>query len=279
MDLSIIKNKYNHVKNYLKESIFSKNKSILCISDFSKKSTIKKILTFTSVNLFVLLPYILWVSSSNRISISIPLLITSFTSVLLLSNTLFFTTTKIISSLLHTFRPKVSVTDSLLKKSTDNLEIKAQYFEKGFMGRIKEFFIATGSVATSFIPFIVLTNIILLSYFIQHSHLLSMDKSFFTNPINYLRIDGVILIFLTTLTTGSIYSFRALSFFKKVLLKALKAKKDTEENKNDPSLNNNSPSQKIFPVEEFIPSLSQEFKKSHDINIYNEIKTHQDTKN
>lgn len=282
MDLTqTIKNKYNQIKHSLKEAIFSKNKSIIRISYFGNKSMIKKILTFTGVNLFVLVPYMVWFATASKFAFSIPLIIVSFTSVLLLANTLFFAGVKIITSLSSLFNKKKIETTSVLinPQSNQEPEIKAEYFENGLIGKIKEFFVATGSVATSFLPFILFTNLMLFSYFLQSYNILHMDMSFFSNPLNYLKIDSVILIFLTTLTTGSIYGIRFVSFLKKVIIRALRAKKDTEDtSKLAVSNGEDYKSQRGFPIEDFIPSLSKEFKKANGINVYEEMKATQDVK-
>lgn len=271
MDLTkTIKEKYNKLKESLKETIFSKNKSIIRISEFSKKSTLKKILTVTSVNLFILIPYIIFLSAANNFASTIPLIITSFLFVFLLSNTLFFVGSKLITSFFSRFKQSKSETDLLLMKSTETLEVKSEYFEDSFIGKIKEFFMAVGSVATSFIPFIFFTNLILLF------SISKIDTAFFSNPVNYLKIDGIILLFLTTLTTSSIYGLRLLSFIKKIILKSLNKEKNQE---NIVSPEESKQPKKSFPIEEFIPSLSKEFRKSNDINIYAEMKAPQDLKN
>lgn len=284
MDLTkTIINKYGQIKESLKEAIFSKNKSIIHISDFSKKSMIKKILIFTSVNLFVLIPYVFWFATASKFAFSIPLIIVSFTSVLLLSNTLFFTSAKIISSLINLFsnnKAKKEITPVLINpQASQDVVLETEYFEKGFIGKIKEFFVATASVATSFLPFILFTNLLLFSYFLQSYNLFRIDMSFFSNPLNYLRIDSVILLFLTTLTTGSIYGLKLISFLKKVFIKALIAKKETDNTSKDLKSNaQDYKSQRGFPIEEFIPSLSKEFKKDNGINAYEEMKATQEFK-
>lgn len=265
-----IKEKYNTLKESLKETLFSKNKSIICISEFSKKSTFKKIITFTSVNLFILVPYIVWFATESHFVTNIPLIIASFLLVFSLANTLFFLGAKFLNILFSRFIKTKSETDLLLLKSAENLEIKPEYFNDGIIGKIKEFFIATGSIATSFIPFILFTNIILL-FSLSHS-----DTAFFSNPINYLKIDSIILLFLTTLTTSSIYGLRFLSFIQKTIFQSF-TKEKSKENIINPE--DSKQPLKSFPIEEFIPSLSKEFKKSNDINIYSEMKSTQELKN
>lgn len=272
-----IKNKYTQVKGALKAAIFSKNKSIIRISDFSKKSTLSKIVTFSIVNMLVVIPYILWFSAAGKLMFGLPLVLVSFAFSLVLANVLFFGSMKVLSSLFGLFNKKKDTALDFNASTNEPTKEEPVYYERTFIGKIKEFFIATGSIATSFLPFILMTNLAIFLYYIHNINYLNMDISFFANPLNYLRVDSVILIFMTTLATGSVYGIRLLAFLKRVLSRAMSAQKPEEVQQEQ---NNGEPykAKRFIPGEEFIPSLSKEFKKEHGIEAYQEMKTTQEVK-
>ena len=270
-----IKNKYTQVKSTLKAAIFSKNKSIIRISEFSKKSTFSKILTFSTVNMLVVIPYIFWFSATGKLMFGLPLVLIFFAFSLFFANLLFFGGLKLISSIINLFKKKKDNALDFNASKNEPTKEEPQYYENTFMGKIKEFFIATGSIATSFLPFILMTNFAFISYYFHNFNYLNIDISFLANPLNYLRIDSVILIFMTTLATGSVYGIRFLAFLKRVLFRAKAAQENQEVYHN-----NAEPykAKRAIPSEEFIPSLSAEFKKTHEIHAYEEMKSPQEIK-
>lgn len=271
-----IKNKFSSLKESLKSSIFSKNKSIIRVSEFSKQSTFKKIISFTAVNMFVIFPYLFWFAYFGHVFSWMTMIVPTFLFGFLVSNSLFFGAGKILSSFWSLFKKKEPKQDSLIINWNDNQTQQSQpeYFPKGFIGKIKEFFTAVGSVACSFIPFLFVMNIVLFFNSLIHSVVIDVGFASFSGFFNYLKIDSVLLLLFTTLTVSSIYGFKLLSFLKRVLLKALSAQKNKENNhaeNQQPSTENYKP-QRSFPVEEFIPSLNKDFRKNHNIDSYQEVK-------
>lgn len=266
-----IKNKYDRIKNSLRSSLFSKNKSVVRISEFNKKSTVKKILTFTAINMFITIPYFVWFGSIGKLDLWLTMIIPSFAFVFLLTNSLFFGAIKTFSYLFkrrNKNKEEVPLIINWNEPQKDTVE--PQYFEKTFIGRIKEMLMATASVATTFIPFLIMTNIILVLYYLNHQTYFGIDANFFSHIVNYLKIDSTLMVLFTTLTTGSIYGVKFLLFMKRVLAKALAAQKHnkTENIDNTPAYT----PKRSLPVEDFMPSLSQEFRKHHNINAQEELK-------
>lgn len=272
-----IKNKYHQLKDSLRSSLFSKNKSILRISQFSKKSTIKKILTFTGINMFICIPYFIWFGSIGKIDLWLSMIIPSFAFVFLLSNTLFFSTVKFFSFIFKKKNQTKEVPLIIDWKEPVKDTVTPEYFDKSFMGRIKESLMAIGSVATTFIPFILLTNVMLVMYYLNQQTYFGVDSQFFSNFYNYLRIDSMLMVLFTTLTTASIYGVKFLLFLNRVLAKALSAQKNTVTSSDIAASPAYTPKRSL-PVEDFIPSLSQEFRKHHNINATENLHANADIK-
>lgn len=277
-----IKNKVSSLKESLKAAIFSKNKSIIRISEFSKKSILTKVLTFTAVNMFIVIPYFIWFASIGNLLPWLTMIIPTFFFGFFISNALFFGTSKIISSLFSLFKKKESKEVPLIINWNEpqKEQFQAEYFPKGFMNRIREFFITAGSVATSFVPFLIVMNIVLFLNSLTHSVIFDVDFAMFSNAFNYLKIDSVLLVLFTTLTVASIYSVRALNLLKRIFMRALAAQKTKHNTQivTSQTSGDSYKSQRSFPVEEFIPSLSKEFRKTHHIQAYEEAKAPIDIK-
>lgn len=272
-----IKNKYHQIKDSLRSSLFSKNKSILRISEFSKKSTVKKILTFTAINMFICIPYFIWFGSIGKLNLWLTMIIPSFAFVFLLSNSLFFGAIKFFSFLFRKRNKAKEEVPLIINWNEPQKDTVApEYFGKNFIGRIKEILMATGSVATTFIPFILLTNVMLVMYYLNQQTYFGIDSHFFSNIYNYLRIDSMLMVLFTTLTTTSIYGVKFVLFMKRVLSKALSAQKNTTS-----AVVDNTPAyapKRALPIEEFVPSLSKEFRKNHNINASEELRANADIK-
>lgn len=277
-----IKNKVSSLKESLKAAIFSKNKSIIRISEFSKKSILTKALTFTAVNMFVVIPYFIWFASVGNLLPWLTMIVPTFLFGFFISNALFFGTGKFISSLFSIFKKKESKEVPLIINWNEpqKEQIPAEYFPKGFMNRIREFFIASGSVATSFVPFLFVMNIVLFINSLTHAVTFDLGFGVFSSFFNYLKIDSVLLVLFTTLTLFSIYGVRALRLLKRVLIRALAAQKGKNNTQiTTPQSGGESYTpQRSFPVEDFIPSLSSEFRKTHNVQVYEEAKAPIDIK-
>lgn len=258
-----IKNNYDKIKNSIKESIFSKNKSIIRFSEFNKKSTIHKISITTFVNMLFALPAVIIFSTPDINGIHHALQsLSTFFSVFLFANLLTFSGIKLISYLIQKYKdkffPKFQPAFTVKEDET-----KAEYFGSGFINRIKEFFVSTFSVAASFIPFLLLATIAISLFNIVEGGLSSF------NFLSLIELDAILLITLTTVTSLTIYSFKGLLCLKDKLFKILN-KKDEElkETKQEESY----VPKRAFPAEEFAVSLHNDFKKSNDINAYEELK-------
>lgn len=272
-----IKNKYHQIKDSLRASVFSKNKSILRVSQFNKKSTVKKILTFTAINMFICIPYFIWFGSVGRLNLWLTTIIPSFAFVFLLSNSLFFGGMKTFSFLFKKRNKTQQDVPLIINWNETKLDqVAPEYFDKSFIGRIKEVLMATGSVATTFIPFLLLTNVLLVIYYLNQKTYFGIDTNFFSDFYNYLKIDSTLMVLFTTLTTGSIYGVKWLLFFKRVISRALSAQKQNNHSAID-NVQAYSP-KRALPVEDFVPSLSQEFRKHHNINATEELKAKVDIK-
>lgn len=257
------KNTYDKVKSSIKESIFSKNKSIIRFSEFNKKSFLKKISITTFINMLFTLPFVILFSTPDFSGFQhASQFLFSFFSVFFISNLFGYSLLNLISfgfekfknKFFPKFQPAFTVKDD---------EIKPEYFPSGIMNRIREFFISTFSIATSFIPFLFLATLVLAITGIG-------DDNFSTfNFLSILELDAIMLVTLTTITSLTTYSFKSLFYLKNKLNSFINRKKENlEENKKEePYVPKRS-----FPAEEFAVSLHQDFKKSNDINAYEELK-------
>jgi hypothetical protein len=109
-------------------------------------------------------------------------------------------------------------------------------------------------------------NLVLFFNTLTNSVVFDLGFASFSNIFNYLKIDGLLLLLFTTLTTMGIYSIKFFLFLKKIVQKALTAQKIQKEQSSSEKQNSDSyKPQRSFPVEDFIPSLNQDFKKNNNI--------------
>ena len=258
-----VKNTYQKIKSSIKESIFSKNKSLIRFSEFNKKPFSQKVLLTTFINMLFTVPFVILFSTPDFSGLQYALqFMFSFFSVFMIANIFTFSGLKLFSLFYKKLKNKISPEFQPAFTVKDD-ESKPEYFPKGFMNRIKEFFISTFSIAASFIPFLILVTII-LSFFGIESNLSTFNFS------SILELDAIMLITLTTVTSLTTYSFTTLFLLKDKLLKLIQKKK--EEQKDNKQEEEPYIPKRAFPAEEFAVSLHQDFKKSHDINAYEELK-------
>lgn len=257
MDITeTIKNKYHKIKSSLKEALFSKNKSVANISYFGKQSLSKKIITSFRINLFFLVPFGFFFLSSVY---SVLFVLSAF----IVSNAIFWSSTHFIRYLIKKFR-KTPPTENIVFGGT--AEPSPIYFENTFIGKIKEFFMAAGSVTISFLPYMATMNILLLAVYISKYFFFGVNN---TEVYQFLLVMmPYVYMLLISLSMIGIYTFKMSSSIHSILTKYLiKQKTETFIKMNNKQEN---AVKKSFPVEEFIPSLSNEFRNQHNVDFYKE---------
>ena len=260
-----IKNKYSNIKLSLKESLFSKNKNLLRIKEFDKNSVFKQSFILSSINSIALVPLLIWTATPYQLL-----------GELLPSLALFFLFFFIINFVYLSLRKVLNSLPSLIfksffdkNKSTSTEEITTpQFFDKSLSEKLKEFFTAFASISASYIPLIVLIDVILCT----NSLVNLSNVNTFTILKSILEVDFLTLFSLSFINISTLYSFRGIIKLGKYIRNKITNKPDeiTLVSESDVEYK----PQRSFPAKEFSLSLSEEFKKTHHIeNIYDDLKS------